>query len=53
MATKKIKVSGYVDQGVWSLFLNHVFHEYGKTSGGAISKSLQTALQSYVKKADR
>lgn len=49
MKKAKVKINGYVREEVWKRFLEVVFKEHGKTSGGALSTSIEKALESYIK----
>lgn len=49
MAGRKVKINGYVDEELWRRFLEKVFEKYGRTSGGAISSTLEEAIRMYLK----
>ncbi len=39
----------YVEESLMARFRARVFKDYGKTSGGAVSRSVEKALESYLK----
>lgn len=44
----KVKINGYVDGEVWKRFLRTIFEKHGRTSGGAISLTIEDALRTYL-----
>jgi len=46
--SKKIKINGYLREDLWNRFLERVFEEHGRTSGGAISSTLEDAISLYL-----
>jgi len=47
-SSEKIKVNGYLREDLWNRFLERVFEEHGRTSGGAISSTLEDAISLYL-----
>ena len=48
VSSEKIKVNGYIREDLWNRFLERVFGEHGRTSGGAISSTLEDAISLYL-----
>jgi len=46
--SKKIKINGYVRKDLWNRFMERIFEEKGRTSGGAISSTLEDAISLYL-----
>jgi len=46
---KRIKASITVEGGLWAEFMAKVFKRRGKTSGGAVSESLEEAIRLWLK----
>jgi len=46
--SKKIKINGYLREDLWNRFMERVFEEHGRTSGGAISSTLEDAISLYL-----
>jgi len=47
---KKVKINAYIKPEVQKKFMKKVFQENGKTSGGAISSTVEKALTDYTNK---
>lgn len=46
---EKVKVNGYITRDVWEDFMKKIFEERGRTSGGAISNTMEQAFKLYMK----
>jgi len=48
MTHKKVKINGYVSPEIWERFIKLVFEKNGRTSGGAISSTIEDAITKYL-----